>query len=203
MALVKTAQYYLARFELNFSTRGTVDGASYTDVNAQLPGAQPPHPHLVRRGRPVPLEHLAPGLGPAGHRRRLWAFVSLVGRHHRPRGRAALPGQAERVPEGAHVHRPQHRSHPRGVRSREVDVKDFDYQETIEPDDRTANRRPSTTSGCGTPGDPAHLPAFQALQTFYKFDDADVDRYAIDGEPTQVTSRPASSTATSSPASRG
>ena len=37
MALVKTAQYYLGRFELNFSTRGVVEGASYTDVKAQLP----------------------------------------------------------------------------------------------------------------------------------------------------------------------
>ena len=37
MALVKTAQYYLGRFELNFSTRGVVEGASATDVKAQLP----------------------------------------------------------------------------------------------------------------------------------------------------------------------
>jgi len=37
MAFTKTAQYYLARFELVFSKRGTVDGATYTDVKAQLP----------------------------------------------------------------------------------------------------------------------------------------------------------------------
>jgi uncharacterized protein len=37
MAFVKTWQYFLARFELVFSTRGTVDGATYTDVKAQLP----------------------------------------------------------------------------------------------------------------------------------------------------------------------
>ena len=37
MALTKTVQYYLARFELVFSRRGFVDGASYTDVQAQLP----------------------------------------------------------------------------------------------------------------------------------------------------------------------
>jgi uncharacterized membrane protein (UPF0182 family) len=37
MAFTKTAQYYLGRFELVFSTRGTVDGATYTDVHAQLP----------------------------------------------------------------------------------------------------------------------------------------------------------------------
>jgi uncharacterized membrane protein (UPF0182 family) len=37
MAFTKTAQYYLARFELVFSHRGTVDGATFTDVKAQLP----------------------------------------------------------------------------------------------------------------------------------------------------------------------
>ncbi|MDQ4068690.1 MAG: UPF0182 family protein, partial [Actinomycetota bacterium] len=37
IALVKAANYYLDRFELAFSTRGAVQGATYTDVNAQLP----------------------------------------------------------------------------------------------------------------------------------------------------------------------
>src|SRR4029434_7458326 len=37
MALTKTVQYYLAQFALTKSHRGFVDGATYTDVNAQLP----------------------------------------------------------------------------------------------------------------------------------------------------------------------
>jgi uncharacterized protein len=37
MALLKAFGYWLQRFELNFSGRGAVDGASYTDVKAQLP----------------------------------------------------------------------------------------------------------------------------------------------------------------------
>ena len=37
MALVKTAQYYFSRFGLTLSSRGVVDGATYTDVKAQLP----------------------------------------------------------------------------------------------------------------------------------------------------------------------
>src|SRR5258705_4086630 len=37
MALTKTVQYYLSRFALTLSHRGTVDGATYTDVKAQLP----------------------------------------------------------------------------------------------------------------------------------------------------------------------
>ena len=78
MALVKTAEYYFARFELNFSHRGVVDGASYTDVQAQLPALEPADGHLgrrralfiwniCRRGWVLPV--IAVGL---------WAFVSLV-----------------------------------------------------------------------------------------------------------------------------
>ncbi|MGI8759125.1 MAG: UPF0182 family membrane protein [Acidimicrobiales bacterium] len=37
MALLRALGYWLQRYELTFSTRGTVDGATYTDVNAQLP----------------------------------------------------------------------------------------------------------------------------------------------------------------------
>ena len=37
LALVKAAGYYLQRFELDFSHRGVVQGATYTDVKAQLP----------------------------------------------------------------------------------------------------------------------------------------------------------------------
>lgn len=37
MALVRAADYWLARFELTVSRSGTVDGATYTDVNAREP----------------------------------------------------------------------------------------------------------------------------------------------------------------------
>jgi uncharacterized protein len=37
LALLRAAAYYLQQFELTASTRGYVDGAAYTDVQAQLP----------------------------------------------------------------------------------------------------------------------------------------------------------------------
>ena len=37
LALLNAARYWLQRFELTTSTRGVVQGATYTDVNAQLP----------------------------------------------------------------------------------------------------------------------------------------------------------------------
>ncbi len=40
LALVKAADYYLSRFELVFSQRGPVDGATFTDINASLPAIE-------------------------------------------------------------------------------------------------------------------------------------------------------------------
>lgn len=37
LAVIKAFQYWLGTYQLNFSERGTAVGASYTDVNAQLP----------------------------------------------------------------------------------------------------------------------------------------------------------------------
>ena len=37
LALIKGIDYYLGRFELTVSTSGTVNGATYTDVNSRLP----------------------------------------------------------------------------------------------------------------------------------------------------------------------
>ena len=37
LALIRAADYFLGRYELTTSTSGTVDGATYTDINARLP----------------------------------------------------------------------------------------------------------------------------------------------------------------------
>ena len=65
MALVKTAQYYLARFELDLlDTAASVDGASYTDVEGAAARAEPADGHLGRRGRVLFIcEHLARAAG--------------------------------------------------------------------------------------------------------------------------------------------
>jgi uncharacterized membrane protein (UPF0182 family) len=40
LALLRAAAYWLQRYELTLSNRGTVDGATYTDVNVQLPALE-------------------------------------------------------------------------------------------------------------------------------------------------------------------
>ena len=78
LAVVKAADYWLARYELTVSSRGVVDGALYTDVKAKLPAlyllllislfaAVLLIVNLRRRGWVLPT--LAVGL---------WAFTALV-----------------------------------------------------------------------------------------------------------------------------
>ena len=119
MALVKTAQYYLGRFELDFSTRGVVEGASYTDVHAQLPALN----LLIfisivaailflwnihRRGWVLPI--IAVGL---------WAFVSVALGTIYPAIIQQFVVGPERVREGSALHRPQHPRHTPRVPARQ------------------------------------------------------------------------------------
>ena len=140
MALVKTAQYYLGRFELNFSTRGVVEGASYTDVNAQLPAlnllifisivaAVLFLWNIRRRGWVLPI--IAVGL---------WAFVSLVIGTIYPAAVPAVQGRARTSSgrEAPYIDR-NIRADARRVRARHRSTpKKFDF--TTLQDRSTADR---------------------------------------------------------------
>ena len=197
MALVKTAQYYLGRFELNFSTRGVVEGASATDVKAQLPalnllifisiGAAALFLWNIRRR----------GLGAADHRGRSVGVRLARDRHHLPGGLPAVQGRPERVPGGVEVHRPQHPRHPRRVRSRPGGAEEFDFTSlknglTVD-EARTLVDTNSGTIDNARLWDPNVIRdtylTLQNLQTYYQIGDVDVDRYLIDGETRQVLDR--------------
>ena len=141
MALVKTAQYYFDRFELDFSQRGAVNGASYTDVKAQLPAlnllifisivaAGLFIWNIWRRGWVLPI--IAVGL---------WGFVSLVIGTIYPAGVQQFRVEPNEFQKERHVHRAQHRGDT-GARSgsRRSTTEPFDYQQNLD-----ARRRQSTT----------------------------------------------------------
>ena len=99
MALVKTAQYYLGRFELNFSTRGVVEGASYTDVKAQLPALNLLIFISIGRRRACSSGTSGDAAGCCrSSRSGSGAFVSLVIGTIYPAAYPAVPGRPERVP---------------------------------------------------------------------------------------------------------
>ncbi|HEU5301423.1 MAG TPA: UPF0182 family protein [Acidimicrobiia bacterium] len=187
MALVKTAEYYFSRFDLNLSNRGVVDGASYTDVNAQLPALK----LLIfvsviaallfvwnirRRGWVLPV--IAVGL---------WGFVSLVVATIYP---AAIQNFRVKPNEFANERKFIDRNIAATRESfdlAKVDVKNFDFTGDVAPEVVEANLATIDNARLWDPNVIQDTySTLQALQTYYRINDVDVDRYDINGQTTQV-----------------
>jgi uncharacterized protein len=193
MALVKTAQYYLGRFELDFSTRGVVEGASATDVKAQLPAlnllilvsvaaAALFLLNIRRRGWVLPI--IAVGL---------WAFISLV-------IGTIYPAAYQQFKVGPNEYQAEAKYIDRNIRATRdafgldgVATKSFDYASlaTLKPAEASdAVESNASTISNARLWDPdiirANYGTNQNLQTYYKIGDVDVDRYLVDGKTQQV-----------------
>src|SRR3954453_6402197 len=194
MALGKTAQYYLGRFELNFSTRGVVEGASATDVKAQLPAL-----NLL-----IVISIVAAGLFLWNIRRRgwvlpiiavgLWAFVSLV-------IGTIYPAAYQQFKVGPNEYQAESKYIDRNIRATrnafgldQVAPKDFDFT-SLKNGLNVDQARTLVDSNSGTINnarlwDPNVIRdtylTLQNLQTYYQIGDVDVARYLIDGETRQV-----------------
>ncbi|MEX1008484.1 MAG: UPF0182 family protein [Acidimicrobiia bacterium] len=193
MALVKTAQYYLGRFELDFSTRGVVEGASYTDVKAQLPALNLLIVisifaaglfiwNIQRRGWVLPI--IAVGL---------WGFVSIVIGTIYP----ALIQQFKVGPNEFQTEAPYIERNIRATRNAFVldEVKPGDFNFKTFGQLPTAEANAIVDSNKGTIDnarlwDPGIIQetynSLQNLQTYYQIGDVDVDRYLVDNEVRQV-----------------
>jgi uncharacterized membrane protein (UPF0182 family) len=194
MALVKTAQYYLGRFELNFSTRGVVEGASATDVRAQLPAlnllifisivaAVLFLWNIRRRGWVLPI--IAVGL---------WAFVSLV-------IGTIYPAAYQQFKVGPNEYQAEAKYIDRNIRATRdafgldaVNSDNFSFT-SLKTGMSVTDAQQLIDSNSGTI-DNARLwdpnvihdtyNTLQNLQTYYQIGDVDVDRYLIDGKVQQV-----------------
>ncbi len=182
LSLIKAVDYWLQRYELTFSTRGAVDGATYTDVQAQLPAT-----YLLllisllscalfianiwRRGWVLPV--LAVGL---------WGFVQIV-------AGAAYPAFIQRFqvePEESTREAPYIENNIVATRQAlgmdSVEVRPFDY--STSPDDARAaiQENPGNVRNIRLLDPKVVTPTYQAdqaLRGFYQFNDLDVDRYPI------------------------
>jgi len=187
MALVKTAEYYFARFELNFSTKGAVDGAGYTQVNAELPAlnllifisvvaAGLFIWNIFRRGWVLPI--IAVGL---------WGFVSVV-------VGTIYPTLIQQFRVNPNEYAKERKYIARNIAATRaaygvdaVETREFDYTSELTPEVVQTN---ATTIDNARLWDPLVLEAvyaqLQELQTYYNVDDVDVDRYLVDGEIVQT-----------------
>jgi uncharacterized membrane protein (UPF0182 family) len=187
LALVKVADYWLQRYELTLSTRGTVDGALYTDVKAQLPAI-----YLLlmiaglsvglliyniwRRGWVLPV--LAVGL---------WGFVVVVAGTIYPAAVQRFKvDPAESSREAPYIARNIEATRA-AMGLADVTTEPFDYNEDLTVPQLQANASTVRNIRLLDPG--VVTDTYQQLQAerpFYRLNDLDVDRYEINGETTQV-----------------
>ncbi|MDQ3757037.1 MAG: UPF0182 family protein [Actinomycetota bacterium] len=187
LALLRAADYWLQRFELSFSTRGAVHGATYTDVNAQLPAL-----HLLifislaafvllvvnirRQGWVLPV--IAVGL---------WAFISVIVGAVYPafiqRFRVE-PSEVER--EAKYIDR-NIKATRHAMNMDNVEENDFQYAENLTSEGLASH---AATIRNVRLWDPAYVRRTyqrqQEIRQYYEFNDVDVDRYTIDGQLTQT-----------------
>lgn len=193
LALVKAAEYWLDRYELTVSQRGVVDGALYTDVNAQLPAT-----HLLiaislgavvllvvnlrQRGWIMPL--IAVGL---------WAFVAIVMGGIYPafvQRFQVEPNETTREAEFTQRNIDATRTAYGLVPGEHLTEATFDYTIDLTADEL---REHADTVRNARVLDPLVVhptfERFQAEREFYQFEGdgvLDTDRYIVDGKLTQV-----------------
>ncbi|MEX2269446.1 MAG: UPF0182 family protein [Acidimicrobiia bacterium] len=186
MALVKTADYFFSRYELNFSDRGTVDGATYTDINAQLPALEFLTIvsviaallflwNIWRRGWVLPV--IAVGL---------WAFVSLIVGTIYP---AAIQNFKVKPDEFAterkfikrNIEATRNAFGLANVTPAQFDFTDLQQEQVATNLSTIDNARIWDPETILSP-----FEALQGFQSYYRINDVDVDRYLVDGQVSQV-----------------
>lgn len=187
LALVKAGQYWLGRYGLDFSSRGAVTGATYTDVHAQLPAitllafisivsAALFLVNIRVRRLSLPLAAVA-----------IWVLIAVL-------AGAVWPLVVQRLSV-----KPQElqREAPYIKRNIEFTRKAFGLahiksQNFAAASDLTADQARSNADVLNNVRlwDPDILQTVenqvQAIQSFYKFPDVDIDRYPVAGQERQI-----------------
>lgn len=187
IALIRMVGYWLERYELNFSTRGVVHGATYTDVKAELPALTLLSMislaafvlfivNIRRRGWVLPVLAVS-----------LWAFVALV-------IGGAYPAFIQRFqvePSESSKEAPYIGNNIEATRAAlgldKVETRPFDPSGDLTAEDLTDNAETLRNVRLWDPGTMRTVyQQLQEVQNYYQISDVDVDRYMVDGRPTQV-----------------
>ncbi|MDZ7674250.1 MAG: UPF0182 family protein [Acidimicrobiales bacterium] len=189
LALIRAGGYFLERYELTTSSRGVVDGASYTDVNAQLPVlylliAISVASFLLfivniwRRGWVLPLI----GVG-------LWGLVAVVAAGIYPQVIQRFqvdPNELAR--ETPFIERNISATRD-AIGLQNVESNDYQLNRDGENVDLSDNEDTVTNIRLWDPSEVILGQTFARLEEllpYYRINDVDVDRYEVDGETTQV-----------------
>ncbi|HEY9558621.1 MAG TPA: UPF0182 family protein, partial [Acidimicrobiales bacterium] len=191
LALVKAAGYWLQRYDLTVSSRGYVDGAGYTDIKAQLPAINLLLlisiasfllfiVNIWRRGWTLPIL----GVG-------LWALIAVVAGAIYPQfvqRFQVTPNEPER--ERPYIARNIEATRDAiGLDTESIEVTRFDLNTDEEEVDLTANAESVRNIRIWDPSEEIlgqTFPQLQRVRSYYTVNDVDIDRYELDGVPTQV-----------------
>jgi uncharacterized membrane protein (UPF0182 family) len=189
LALIKAVSYWLDRFDLTVSTRGTVHGATYTDVKVQLPvfnllilialvALALFIVNIWRRG------WVLPGLAVT-----MWFLVTVI-------AGTIVPQfvQSVRVePSESSKEKPYIERNIEATRAAmgfaDLEPQPFAVQNTISTEQLVANRETVEHIRLWDPASEKTGRTFSATQQlagFYKLRDVDIDRYMIDGQLTEM-----------------
>ncbi|WP_423915763.1 UPF0182 family protein [Candidatus Poriferisodalis sp.] len=187
LALIKAVGYYFDRFELTLSTRGFVDGATYTDVNAQLPVLQLLMiisifsfllliVNIWRRGFTYPVIAVA-----------LWVVVAgLAGAAYPAIVQRFQVEPSESTREALYIERNIEMTRI-ALGLDDVTPREFNFTPELTATDIENNFETVRNVRLL---DPAVMQdtfqQTQGIKSFYDFRDIDVDRYEIDGKVTQI-----------------
>jgi len=186
-ALLKAVDYWLSQYQLTLSDRGVVNGATYTDVHAQLPATQ-----LL-----IAISVFSAVLLVVGVRRRSlslpivavasWLLVAIVAGEMYPwfvQRFEVKPKESAR--EAEYISR-NIQATRYAIGLDHVDEKNFDYVD--QPGDAALTQNADTVRNIRLLDPNVVQPAFQSLEAelnYYTFRDLDADRYDIDGRNTEV-----------------
>ena len=190
LALILAARgwgYWLDRYELNFSPRGTVTGASYTDVNAELPAL-----YLLLAVTAVAIVLTLANLRRRGFLLPGAAIALLVLASILLQG--AYPAIVQRLqvdPQELARERPYIQENLEATREAyglaDAGLRPFEVSNELTRPEVEDNRVTIDNVRLWSPGIlETTYSELQELRPYYAFDDVDVDRYEIDGELRQV-----------------
>ena len=187
LAILKAVGYWLDQFDLLYSTRGAAFGATYTDVNAQLPAIRllifislfAAVLLLINiRFRGWMLPAVAVGL---------WLVTSVIVGGIIPAAVQRFSVQPDEINKELEFVGRNIDATRQAFGLASIDVRSFAADEDLGADDLAAN---ASTIDNVRLWDPNVLITtyrqLQELRPFYQFADVDVDRYDLDGELTQI-----------------
>lgn len=187
LALTKAADYALQRYALTTSTRGVVQGATYTDVNAQLPAlgllilisvfcAVLFVLNIRQQGWALPVVAIG-----------LWVLVSLVAGEIYPWFIQSFQvSRKESAREAPFIER-NIKATRQALGLSDVKTRQFDYEAS--PPDSAITSNAATVSNIRLLDPTVVSRTFRTLETqfnYFRFNDLDVDRYELDGQRNQV-----------------